>query len=570
MNQQILLAGQAGDGIQTVLNGLVKLIKHKHWYMHAYKDYMSRIRGGESFVGIRISDTPIASHTDVIDIILCLDHLVLDNHIHNLVDGAIVITRPNAPQDLSRFNVIELDPNAITKQTLNPKVAPTAGIGVLAHLFGLDANAYSIIKNPRWPEPIQNANALSFELGYTLMASKNQQNPVIKLSDRLNQPVETKLLYLNANQSMALGALAAGIDFYSAYPMAPSTGIMNALASYESEMKIVVEQAEDEIAAINSIIGAAGSGARAMTGTSGGGMALMVEAIGLAGVAEVPIVIANVQRPGPATGLPTRTEQSDLLFSVYGSPGEFPKAVLSVTSVENAFYQTFRAFNIADRYRIPVILLSDQYLADSTTALPSFDLDALTIDRNIDSDESTIDYQHYDPNQVIYKRRLPGGHTLIMNDSHEHETDGHITESAITRNKMNVKRLQKLEALSQEMIEPDYVGPEHPDCLLIGWGSVGAMLSAVVNRLNEQKSVDQIKSVGALIFSDVYPLPTQRLQHYTQQASLSICIEQNQMGQLAKLIRAESGIQIDYQIHKSDGRQMSEEWIINQVKELIL
>lgn len=563
MNRHLLLAGQAGDGIQTVLDGLVRMIKEKRWYMHAYKDYMSRIRGGETFVGIRISDSPVTAHNNVVDLALCLDHGILGNHLERLVDGAIIITRPNAPYDLTRFKVVELDPAEVTKVTMNPKVAPTAGVGALAHLFGFGVETYSLLRNPKWPQPIDSANEIAFRHGFDLMASKelSDRSPFLGLES--TAAPTSQIRYMNGNQSIALGALAAGIDFYSAYPMAPSTGIMNTLAGYEKEMKIVVEQAEDEIAAINSIIGAAGSGARAMTGTSGGGMALMVEALGLAGVGEVPIVLANVQRPGPATGLPTRTEQSDLLFAIHGSPGEFPKAVLSVTSVEDAFYQTFRAFNIADKYRIPVILLSDQYLADSVTAVPEFNLDNLQVDRYVDHEQASDDYKHYDPENLLYPRRVPGGKTLVMNDSHEHEADGHITESAATRDRMNDRRIDKLALLAEEMKEPDYFGPESPEILLVGWGSTGGILLEAIEVLQNNGH-----SIGALVFSDVFPLPTKKLSHYSRIAKTLINVEQNRTGQLAKHIRGEAGIGMDHSFLKSDGRQMSVEWVLDQVQAL--
>ena len=298
-----------------------------------------------------------------------------------------------------------------------------------------------------------------------------------------------KWMTVSGNQALALGALAAGLRFYSAYPMSPSTGIMEYLAEKGAGCGVVVEQAEDEIAAVNMAIGASFAGARAMTGTSGGGFCLQVEGLGLAGMAEVPLVIAVIQRPGPATGLPTRTEQSDLKFVISASQGEFPRMVIALRGHADAFHQTIRAFDIAERYRIPVILLSDQYLADETATVKPFEL---AVPKAAD-EPGTPDAQPDEGPYLSYRltddgispRLLPGNPDhFVAADSDEHDENGKITESAAIRTQMMDKRMRKLDKLQLELQEPELIGPETCRTLLIGWGSMQGPLMEAVALLN--------------------------------------------------------------------------------------
>lgn len=311
-------------------------------------------------------------------------------------------------------------------------------MGVFVKLFNLDLSGVKEVLTEKFKEEIANKNFNAFEQGYKLVAPKYQIQP--KNND--------ESILIGGNDAIALGAIAAGCKFYSAYPMTPSTSIMNYLASKMNESEIVVEQAEDEIASINMAIGASYAGVRAMTGSSGGGFALMVEAVGLSGMLEVPLVIAEIQRPGPTTGLPTRTEQADLKFVIASSPGEIPKMVIALREPEDAFYQTIRAFNLADKYQIPVILLGDQFLADSIRTVKPFNFNKIKVERYLKDDEyiNAKDYKRYELTKTgVSPRITPGkipGLTVLV-DSDEHDEYGHITESGEVRNKMNDKRLRK-------------------------------------------------------------------------------------------------------------------------------
>lgn len=371
-------------------------------------------------------------------------------------------------------------------------------------------------------------------------------------------------MLVSGNSAVALGAVAAGLRFYSAYPMSPSTSIMEKLAALGDEAGLVVEQAEDEIAAINMAIGASYAGARAMTGTSGGGFSLMVEALGLSGMAEIPLVAIDVQRPGPVTGLPTRTEQSDLKFVISASQGEFPRMVIALRNPADAFYQTMRAFDLAERYQIPVILLSDQYLADATSTVEPFDPGRIQVMNPASEHDGDGEYLRYRYRENGISPRLIPGKTkhLVVIDSDEHDERGWITESAEVRTKMMDKRMKKLEGIRQELLEPEFIGPDGFDTLLLGWGSTWGPIAEAVELLNREGNA----RYAALVFGDVYPLPQKLLLEKASKAKRVINVEQNATGQLAGLIREHTGIACTSSILKYDGRQISAEEIAERVQ----
>jgi 2-oxoglutarate ferredoxin oxidoreductase subunit alpha len=379
-------------------------------------------------------------------------------------------------------------------------------------------------------------------------------------------------LFINGNEAIGLGAVIAGVKYYTAYPMSPSTGIMNYIAGKQDELGIVVEQAEDEIGAINMALGASYGGIRTMTGTSGGGLALMAETVGLAGITETPLVIAEVQRPGPATGLPTRTEQGDLQFAINISQGEFPLLVLGPRDQEDAFYQSFRAHNLADKYQIPVIILSDQFLADSAKNVDKFDLDQLEVNRHLISDQEAEDITQYDRYKLTkdgispraYPGQIPG--EVVLVDSDEHNQHGNIIEDAETRIEMVEKRMRKIDKLIEEDLkEPKFKGDDEIDYLLVGWGSTYGPLKEAKKLLNK----DGFK-VGCLSFSDLYPLPQEKLNKWSERDVEITVIENNATGQFARLITGETGIEINSNILKYDGRSFSGDEIYQRFKEEVI
>ncbi|MEX1308625.1 MAG: 2-oxoacid:acceptor oxidoreductase subunit alpha, partial [Eubacteriales bacterium] len=303
------------------------------------------------------------------------------------------------------------------------------------------------------------------------------------------------------------------------------------------------------------------AGARAMTGTSGGGFSLMVEAFGLAGIAEIPLVVVNVQRPGPATGLPTRTEQGDLKFMISASQGEFPRMILSPRTHKDAFYQTIRAFDIAEKYQMPVVILNDQFLGDASGSVAPFDISDIEVAEPLKDYEG--EYLRYRYTESGISPRLIPGKTkhLVSVDSDEHDEAGKITESATVRIKMADKRMRKLEMLEKELLEPELIGAETFDTLLIGWGSTYGSISEAVGLLNEKGN----EKFSALVFGDVFPLPKKKLSEFTPKAKRIINIEMNATGQFAGLIREQTGIICGESVLKYDGRQITADEIVQRI-----
>lgn len=555
MIYNILIGGAAGLGMETISSILEKVLKRKGFEIFTIQDYMSRVRGGHNFFQIRFGNEEINSHWDVLDGIIALDKETIQIHIGRLKEGGFIISDEEIHFEDKRFLGLTL--KSIAKNIGNAKVYGNVALGSFIKLFNLDLSGVKELLEEKFKDEIVKQNLRAFEEGFKLVSQKYD----IQTKSNDNS------ILIGGNDAIALGALAAGCKFFSAYPMTPSTSIMNYLASKMHEAEIVVEQAEDEIAAINMAIGASYAGARAMTGTSGGGFALMVEAVGLSGMLEVPLVIAEIQRPGPTTGLPTRTEQGDLKFVIASSPGEIPKMVIALREPEDAFYQTIRAFNLADKYQIPVILLGDQFLADSIRTVKPFNFDNIKIERHLNDDEyyNAKDYKRYKITDTgVSPRIIPGkipGLTVLV-DSDEHDEYGHITESADVRIEMNDKRLRKMKYLKEELQEPVFVGEEDADILLIAWGSLYSPIKEAVNLLNARAGNDKY---CALVFGDVYPLPDKQLKKYAKNVKKIINIEQNATGQLAGLIRENTSIECSSSILKYDGRPISSQEIYNKL-----
>ncbi|MDW2799134.1 2-oxoacid:acceptor oxidoreductase subunit alpha [Clostridium boliviensis] len=548
----ILIGGAAGQGIDTTVAFLEKLLKHSGYYIYTTRDFMSRVRGGHNFSLLRFGTEIITSHSEELDGIIALNQETIDLHKKKLTDKGFILCDSSFAYSDGDSRVIQIPMNKIAKELGNGKVSGSVAAGAVLKLFGeLFTYAADVIAEVMKKEIIE-INRKAAQAGYDAVEAK---------FSHLEGGFKDYML-ISGSEALGLGAVAGGLRFYSAYPMSPSTAVLEYLASVGQKAGIVVEQAEDEIAAVNMALGASYAGARAMTGTSGGGFSLKVEALGFSGIAEIPLVAVDVQRPGPATGLPTRTEQSDLKFVISASQGEFPRLVIALKNHGDAFYQTFRALNLAEKYQIPVILLSDQYLGDATACVKPFDISGLK--RVSNASEADGEYLRYKITEDGISPRLIPGRTshLVAADSDEHDERGYITESAEVRNQMMDKRMRKLNGLIQELAEPDFMGEEQCEILLLGWGSMWGPIREAVSLLNKKGD----KKYGALVFGDIYPLPQKKLNLYAKNRML-INVEQNATGQLASLIREQTGISCNKSILKYDGRQMSGEEIVKKVLE---
>jgi len=408
---------------------------------------------------------------------------------------------------------------------------------------------------------VADKNIAAAKAGYDFVRSEHKSHfPKIK---RLP---EAKRMLLTGNEAIALGAIASGCKFMAAYPMTPARSIMEYMAAKSKDFDLVMVHSEDEIAAINMAIGAAYAGARAMTATSGSGLCLMVEGIGLAGITETPIVIIDGQRPGPAVGLPTRTEQGDLQFVLHAHHGDFPRAVLAPATIEDAFWVTVKAFNWAERYQLPVIILTDQHLASSYATIERLDASQVTIDRGelfSEKEDNPMEYmRHRVTKSGISPRAFPGlGKALVVTDCDEHDEKGHLTEDAKERTAQMQKRLRKLLPLKKEVGTPRKYGLRGAETTLIGWGSTYGAIREAVDILRKEDA-----SVNMLHLSELWPFPTKAVTDAIGRARDTYVVENNATGQLARLIKAETGYDVGGRILKFDGRPFTPAYIAEAVR----
>jgi 2-oxoglutarate ferredoxin oxidoreductase subunit alpha len=557
--------------LATIGGALAQVFSKIGYHVFTHQDYMSRVRGGHNFYQIRFSDQKISASREMVDILLALDLNTIEIHkksVRNegfiLYDSEIAKKKFEEPEFIDiPFRKIALDVGK------NSVMANTVATGAVLGLLDLGLEALRNILRQAFQnkgEDVIQGNIACAEAGYNYARTNCSRCKALGISE----PEYRRLMLIDGFHAIGMGALMSGCKFYSGYPMTPSTGILDYMASRAEEYNLVVEQAEDEIAAINMAIGASFAGVRAMTGTSGGGFALMVEGLSLAGMTETPIVIAEMQRPGPATGLPTRTEQADLLFVLYAAHGEFPRVIFEPGTPEQAFYLTNRAFELAEKYQIPVFIQSDQYLADTEWTFENFDLEQLIYndyrirEKDLEGVEDYKRYKYSDTGISLFAVPGESGKHLVVADSDEHDEEGHIIEDGETRIKMVQKRLlKKLPLIKKEIEAPLLYGDPSPEIVLVGHGSTYGVIKEVVDTIPEDQKV------AMMHFSQIYPLPEQDRFDYIEllkNADLTICIENNASGQFAKLIRAETGFEFSHQISRYDGRPFT----IENLKEELL
>ncbi len=564
----IKIAGEAGQGLQTIGQLLSKAFSRNGFYVFANQVLQSRIRGGHNWFQVRVSDKKVLAPCDTTDILIALDK-ESSYHKKELTKNSITIFDSTlAKIEIEKGLTLDIPLEKIAKDSGGNKlmgntVAAAAVLGILEYDIGV---LFDLLRESfgEKSEDVAKTNIKVAQAGYNFSYRKIQGNrlPVMGKNNGVRR------MLLNGSEAVALGALSSGCKFISAYPMSPSTGIMTYLASKEKEFGIVVEQSEDEIASINIALGASFAGVRAMTASSGGGFALMVEGLSLAGMTETPLVIIDAQRPGPATGLPTRTAQEDLEYSIFSGHGEAPRAVLAPSTIEDVFYATIKAFTLADKYQIPVIVLSDQFLADSLCTIDNFDIDSVKIERYVLTDEALKNIKEYKRYQItksgISPRALPGNpYGLVVADSDEHDEKGHITEDLdYTRPEMVRKRNRKNAGLLKEMSPPVRYGQKDAKNVLIGWGSTYGALKEAVDILNAEK-----EKVSLAHFNEVWPL-NKKYFDFLDKAKFACVAENNFRGQFAHLIAATTGKVIEHRINKFNGLPFSAQEIAKEYKRL--
>lgn len=580
MNESITwkIGGEAGFGIMTTGTMLSKLACRLGFHIFDYVEYPSLIRGGHNVQEVRYSAQEVFSQEKKVDLLVALNKETFNLHKDELKDGGGImfdnekVTIDSSQVDQKKIVLLPVPFAKIIKDSaFSPVMQNNIALGASSALLGFSLDTLFNVVNDTFSdkgEKVIAGNKKAAQLGFDYV----NQNLQDKFKRKLT-PVEVqKKLVLTGNDAVGLGAIASGCSFYAAYPMSPSSSLLHFLASVSENVGMVVKHAEDEISVINMAIGASYAGVRSMIGTAGGGFSLMVEGLGLAGLTETPLVIFLGQRPGPATGLPTWTEQADLQFAIHASQGEFPRIILAPGDVTEAFYLTVEAFNLADYYQTPVFILSDKYLAESHKSSILFEPTQITIDRGEfitnKSNQDLSNYKRYIMTEDgISPRVIPGTKgTYYLANSYEHDETGLSNEESLERTKQVDKRNKKLKVYQSRMPAPKVYGEKDADITFIGWGSTkGPVLQA----LSDLNYTHKGRRINFLHITHVWPLNTKAISDILAASKKPIVIEGNSQAQLAHLIAEQIGVSIDDQLLKYDGRPFYPEEIISKLDTII-
>ncbi len=548
----IVLAGEAGQGLQTIEVLLASLLKNNGYHVYATKEYMSRVRGGMNSTTLRIASRRVCALREKIDLLIPLHRKAIPHLKQRLTDETVVIGDQSTIDYHPMINVPFLK---LANEMGNSVYANILAVGTIAGLLKIDREKCGQFIERHFSgkdEEIRNNNLAAVQKGFDIGAGL-AASLVIEL---VGDPGVTGEILITGGEAVAFGALAGGCNYLCAYPMSPSTSVLNAMAAFSQQFEVIVEQVEDEIGVVNMAIGAWYAGARAMVTTSGGGFALMMEGLSLAGMIESPLVIHLGQRPGPATGLPTRTEQGDLSLALYAGHGAFPRIILAPGNIEEAFYLSQGAFNLADKYQVPVFILTDQYLVDTYYNAPCWEMGNLQVEKHFIA--TTEDYQRYSfTASGISPRGIPGfGPGMVCVDSDEHDEGGYITEDREIRRQMVEKRLSKAAAMINDILPPLLTGPPDFETLVIGWGSTYPALAEALDRMGNGK-------LAHLHFSWLYPLAKDTAR-YLAQAKKIIVVENNATGQFAQLLKLTMDCRTE-SILKYNGLPFSVEELVREI-----
>jgi len=561
------IGGPAGSGISSV--GLIfsKMAARSGYRTFDYMEYPSIVRGGHNVMQVGVSADPVLAPLKSTDFLVALDQETVDRHSGEMTDQGILV------YDLDKKITVDKAPAGAVAigLPLSTTAKWTGGDVIMRNIVALGAAVYllggelSYLQDllaeqfAKKDPSILVKNQAAAKAGYAYAqehfktAAAKRLNPQVKIS-----PV----IVVDGNEAAALGAVAAGMQFAAIYPMTPTSDIISVLAPLQKEFSFIYKQPEDEIAAINMIIGASFAGARVMTATSGGGFALMSEGLGLAGMTETPLVIIMGQRSGPATGLPTWTEQGDARFVLHAHQSSFPRIVLAPGDANEVFHLTMQAFNLADKYQTPVIILVDKHVCECHQSLPPFDYSSYKIDRGKFTTKKIADYKRYElsPDGISLRAPAGSGNHVIAN-SDEHNTTGYSTEESLDRREQMEKRMQKLITCAQEdMPAPALYGPKQADLTIVSWGSnKGAILTAIKDFPN----------VNFLHLTWLSPFPTEEVARVLKTAKKVLNVENNYDAQVGSLIAEKTGLILEHNFLKYDGRPIYPEEIIAKITELL-
>jgi 2-oxoglutarate/2-oxoacid ferredoxin oxidoreductase subunit alpha len=560
----LTIGGQAGQGIKAAGLLLAKIATRLGKHVYTYSEYPSLIKGGHNLTQVSISKEEVAAPRKTNEFWIALDQNTLNVHLNEFKDGAEILFDEDRKYDLSKIN-----PNTNLLAVPLAKLAKDAGgtdimsntvaVGAVIAMLGGDLQVFKdLLKDEfgRKGEEIVNINHAAAQKGYDYALEHYSDKKKEVLT---KEEIVTPRMVANANDTVAFGAIAAGLQFAAIYPMSPISNILHVLAANQEKYGFIYKQPEDEIAAINMAIGASFAGARSMTATSGGGFSLMVEALGLTAMMETPLVIIDGMRPGPATGLPTWSGQGDLRFVLHAHQGDFPRIVLAAGDPKEAFELTMQAFNLADKYQTPVFVLVDKNICEHDQSMPVFNFSDYEIDRGKFTTEKQENFERYKlSDDGISLRSIPGSGNFFIGNSYEHTTVGHDSEEIEDINNQMRKRMRKLlTCASNEDTSPKLYGPMDADVTIVSWGS---------NKGSIRQAIKEFPNVNFLHITWMSPFPTDKVNSVLAKAKHIINMECNYTAALGGLIREHTGIEITDNFLKYDGRPFFPEEIAGKLK----
>ena len=568
----LAIGGEAGQGIATPGDILARIFVRRGLHLNTYNAYQSIIRGGHIFLYVRVSDEEIHTHGDKIDLLVCLNQDTMDRHLQLMGPGTSVLYNGDNVRPGEAADGVQLCPLPVSQlnKSRNRLVLNTMAVGSAMSLLGLDFGILEESLNLRFQR--QGQAVIDQNVEVALAGYNYAQDTFDPFPGKV--PTGSKPLAVwSGNEALAMGAAAAGVKFYAAYPMSPASGILHWMAQNARNLGIMVRQVEDEIGVANMVVGAAHVGCRAMCATSGGGFALMTEAVGSAGMMEIPAVFVNVQRAGPSTGVPTKTEQGDLWQVLGASQGDFERFIVAPKNSLDCFNTMPQLFNLVDKAQCPAIVVSDLLIAEGRY---SIDPDLIDMHPHIDRGElitepaSPNGYLRYkDTESGISPRALPGleGYVHVV-ATDEHDEDSVLISDEFTnphkRRKMVEKRGRKFQTVAKDVEPPELEGPEDADVTLVGWGSTYGVIKEAVAQLKERGV-----TANQLPIKWIVPFHGDAVVDILSRSKQVIVVENSYSGQFYRYMRSETGLSVDGHIRKYDGEPFMPHHIVDGVLEQV-
>jgi 2-oxoglutarate ferredoxin oxidoreductase subunit alpha len=572
------IGGAAGQGIATPGDILARIFVRRGLHLNAYNAYQSIVRGGHIFLTLRTSDQPVLSQGDKFDVLIPLNQDTMNRHLKLLRSGAAVLYNSDKIKPENASDGVQLCPFSVKELAPNIKgdlVQNTIALAAVLRLIGVEFKVLEDILTlqfKRKGEAVIAENVGVARAGYDHADLHFKPFPFV-LPD-----TGKKLAFFEGNQALAMGGAAAGVRFYCAYPMSPSSGVLHWMARHARQLGIMVRQVEDEIGVINMAIGAAHAGCRAMCATSGGGFALMTEALGSAAMMEIPVVCINVQRAGPATGVPTKTEQGDLWQVMGAGQGDYPRIIVAPTNITDCFKIVPELFNLVDKFQCPGIVLSDLLLSEGRSSVDPAELDfSVPIERGevigLNGNTPAVNggYKRYLFTETgISPRALPGtpGYVHVV-ATDEHDEDGVLISDEFTnpnkRQAIHEKRMRKMDGILSLLQPPQLYGPGDAQVTLVGWGSTEGVIREAAQKLADEEGI----IANNVQVKWLVPLHADEITSLLAASKKIIIVENNYSGQFARYLRSETGINADGHIRKYDGEPFMPHHIVDGVKKML-